>query len=273
MRANVRYWLLPGLSPVEMLAADYFNQRFSAHWHLGYAVGVVTRGAQRFRADGLAWSAGPGDVVTLNPGQVHDGEALTPGGWSVRMAYFPGPALAALLGVGEPGAFGCPVARQPALASAFLDWHDAMETEHDPVRALAATRAFAALLRPSLLPGTKAGAAEAALQAERQRLVGLADVGAAAVSALAEPRALSRFTVWRQCKSGLGIAPKPLMTHLRLIAVKRLLVEGHPVADAALACGFHDQSHLTRQFASAYGITPAQFRRVAGGAAVPAGPG
>lgn len=272
MRANVRYWLVPGLSPVEMLAADYFNQRFSPHWHMGYAVGVVTRGAQRFQADGVVWSVGPGDVTTLNPGQVHDGAALTPGGWSTRMAYFPKATLAALLGLpaepggAGPGVFTRAVAQHPALAAAFLAWHVAMEAEPDAARGVAATTAFAALLRPLLLPDA-ASAADAALAAERQRLIGLADVGAAAVAALAEQRGQSRFTAWRQCKSGLGIAPKPLMTHLRLIAVKRLLIEGQPVVEAALACGFHDQSHLTRQFASAYGITPAQFKRVVGGAA------
>ena len=34
-----------------------------------------------------------------------------------------------------------------------------------------------------------------------------------------------------------------------------------PLADVALACGFADQSHLTRTFRRLEGMTPAAFRR------------
>ena len=46
----------------------------------------------------------------------------------------------------------------------------------------------------------------------------------------------------------------------RLDRARSLLRAGHSLVDAALACGFADQSHLTRQFRSAYGLTPGRWR-------------
>jgi AraC-like DNA-binding protein len=34
-----------------------------------------------------------------------------------------------------------------------------------------------------------------------------------------------------------------------------------PLASVALECGFADQSHLTRRFKGAVGVTPAAWRR------------
>lgn len=54
--------------------------------------------------------------------------------------------------------------------------------------------------------------------------------------------------------------------HLRRVRAQRaaaLLVSTNvPIADAALACGFADQSHLTRVFRAELGLSPAAFRRL-----------
>jgi AraC-like DNA-binding protein len=37
------------------------------------------------------------------------------------------------------------------------------------------------------------------------------------------------------------------------------VISGSSLADAALAAGFADQSHMSRQFKRAYGLTPARW--------------
>lgn len=44
-------------------------------------------------------------------------------------------------------------------------------------------------------------------------------------------------------------------------ALQELASGQRPVAEVALACGFYDQSHLTRVFKAALGLTPGEFRK------------
>jgi AraC family chemosensory pili system transcriptional regulator ChpD len=48
---------------------------------------------------------------------------------------------------------------------------------------------------------------------------------------------------------------------LRTRRALALLRAGVAVGDAAHALGFADQSHLTRHFRSAYGISPGRYQR------------
>ena len=60
-----------------------------------------------------------------------------------------------------------------------------------------------------------------------------------------------------------GIAPHRYLTGRRVDRARRLLLAGERPADAAVAVGFHDQSHLTRHFRRLLGTTPAAYARSA----------
>lgn len=65
----------------------------------------------------------------------------------------------------------------------------------------------------------------------------------------------------RLVKRIFGFTPRQLITHTRLAAASRLLLESNrPVAEVAMACGFYDHSAFTRAFHSATGLTPRQYR-------------
>jgi AraC-like DNA-binding protein len=71
---------------------------------------------------------------------------------------------------------------------------------------------------------------------------------------------VSKYRLVRVCTAWFGLPPHKLHLRLRLDRSRELLRRGSAIAEAAYATGFHDQSHLTRVFASAYGVTPAVYQ-------------
>jgi len=65
-------------------------------------------------------------------------------------------------------------------------------------------------------------------------------------------------TAFRQ---GTGETPHACLLRFRVAKAKELLLGPMAIADIALACGFGDQSHLTRVFAKHTGIAPGEWRR------------
>jgi AraC-like DNA-binding protein len=64
-----------------------------------------------------------------------------------------------------------------------------------------------------------------------------------------------------------GLSPHRWIVERRIEMSKDLLTAGkrHSLADVALRCGFSDQSHFTRSFSRAAGITPGAWRRIHAG--------
>lgn len=95
------------------------------------------------------------------------------------------------------------------------------------------------------------------LQANYTRSVGLQEVADAAG---VHPTHLARvFRRHHRCTLGAWVR------RLRIEAARRQLAEGEmPLADIALAAGFADQSHFSRLFRAATGVTPTHYRRLRG---------
>jgi len=80
-----------------------------------------------------------------------------------------------------------------------------------------------------------------------------------AVDDLAGVSGLDRWTLARQFRSAFGTSPSRFRTLRQLDHVRRRLKCGGSLADAAIEAGFADQSHMSRQFKLAYGLTPARW--------------
>ena len=78
---------------------------------------------------------------------------------------------------------------------------------------------------------------------------------------LARKVGLSRFQALRAFKRRYGLPPHAYQLCVRLGQARRLLSEGATPVDVALRCGFVDQSHFSRHFKRAFGVTPAQYAR------------
>lgn len=83
---------------------------------------------------------------------------------------------------------------------------------------------------------------------------------------LARDAGVSPSHLSRAFRAAYGVSIPVFVRRLRVRRAASLLVRtDRPVADVALAAGFYDQSHLTRSFGRAMGVTPAAYRRLASG--------
>jgi AraC-like DNA-binding protein len=64
----------------------------------------------------------------------------------------------------------------------------------------------------------------------------------------------------RAFRKATGRSPHQYLLHRRIEQAKVLILEGLPLADVAVQCGFCDQSQLTRTFVGQVGTTPSRFR-------------
>ena len=85
------------------------------------------------------------------------------------------------------------------------------------------------------------------------------------VKALAERRKLTTRSVQTRFQTHLGFSAKELARFLRFKGVVARLIEQYPQppdwADLVLTGGYHDQSHLIKDFQQFLGMTPTEFIR------------
>ena len=82
------------------------------------------------------------------------------------------------------------------------------------------------------------------------------------VAQVAEACQLSRGHFSKAFKRSTGQSPHRWLVGLRVARAQALLMESaRPVSEIAQACGFADQSHLTRVFTELTGMAPATWRR------------
>lgn len=87
--------------------------------------------------------------------------------------------------------------------------------------------------------------------------------GDPSISDLAKECRLSASHFTRAFRQSCGVSPHRWLLRRRVEQAKRHLLEGElGLAQIALACGFVDQSHLTRVFTRSEGHTPAKWRRL-----------
>lgn len=70
---------------------------------------------------------------------------------------------------------------------------------------------------------------------------------------------VSQFQLLRGFSRMTGLTPHAYLVQRRLQKARKLIANGVPLADAAHAAGFADQSHMTRLFVRTYGMSPGVY--------------
>ncbi|MDQ2768382.1 MAG: AraC family transcriptional regulator [Gemmatimonadota bacterium] len=250
-------------SPFEILRGRFVRQRFSPHLHDTYAIGVMESGAARCRSRGLESTHGSGDLITIDPEQVHTGEPLSAEGWSYRMLYIPCEVMARAVDGAELPRFTNTGTPDLELSARIARVHALLEQGADPLlqeAALLATLHAICTRHAQRTSSAPALASPHAVHRVRDYLdshfaepVCLAD--------LALVGEMSAFHLIRQFRRYYGVPPHRYLDLVRVQRAKLMLQKGARISDAAFATGFSDQSHLTRQFKRVLGVTPGSYAK------------
>lgn len=255
----------PSMGIIAMELAS--NHSFPRHTHDEYGIGVMLSGAQRSWSGIGQVEALAGDVITVNPGELHDGHPIDGAIRRWRIIYFD----------------------RKVLVRRFMPEHD-RETEfispslRDPRTAALVNMLFARLsngadrlgadrlgveeLVPQLMlrlqspnvramrdfAGHSAPVAKARARIEDDPASGIT------LSELAALSGVSRYQVVRSFAREVGTTPYAYVIQCRVQLAQKMLLDGETVAGAAQKAGFADQSHMTRAFVRQFGITPGRYR-------------
>lgn len=261
-----RYWHAPGVPAMDLLQADFTTHDYAPHVHDSLVVAVTEVGGSEFKSRGRTHIAHSRALLVFNPSEPHSGRMGGSPRWRYRSFYLARPAIEDLLGTlgaDRPGYFTSNVVPDQDLVTRFLALHRALDAEpHDAVfQREVLVRAFGDLLRrhgqaARRIPGAPGDAAALApaLELVHERYADsltLEDMGRAA--------GLTPFQLIVAFRRRFGLTPHAYLTQWRLRAALRRLQAGQCVVEAALACGFYDQSALNKHFKRTFGMTPLQY--------------
>lgn len=257
----------PAFGDLELLHATYVTHSFAPHMHESFALGVIEHGTETFSYRKATHFASAGEIVLINPGEMHTGSAAFEQGWTYRMLY---PSASLLQhAVSEIVGRQCdipffiePVVSDPTMANqikklhmVFEDVTSKLERESQLLWTLAQLIVRHADTRPVPNIATKEYGSVQRVRAY------IEDYYAENMSLeqLARLAKLSPFHLLRTFRDIVGLPPHAYLTHIRVMQAKQLLRIGVPLVDVALLVGFADQSHFTKHFKRIVGVSPGLY--------------
>ena len=267
MRETREFWHHRHFHDLALLKARFTQHRYQLHTHPTYVIALITAGCERVRIGNQSVIAPAGSVIVVNPEEWHDGEAGADAGWAYRTFY---PSVALLTAIaGELGQHRPPLFPHPVIEDRELA--RAMAVAHEGSTSADATGAEASMLVALRLLILRYGNAYARSEpidgaGSRRRFLHYERVIEDNLTSdldlrrLAQAGDVTRFQVIRDFRRVAGVTPATFIRNRKLRRATVLIEQGASLADAAFDAGFSDQSHLSRWFRAAHGITPGMFK-------------
>ncbi|MEO0540489.1 MAG: AraC family transcriptional regulator [Cyanobacteria bacterium P01_A01_bin.105] len=268
-KSQVKFWRIPALDQLEVLRGQGICHSFGRHLHGEFGLGVVEQGQLAYQTRTAETVLLPGEIVVINPGQVHWGGAVEARCYSYRIIY-PSAALMARAmgdetGISQAEGAGFPYFLNGKvcdrnLAARLL--HLTTVLEHDPMTLVQESYLVAVLSDLMTRHGTLTHRFSHSPSVQRVRDYIQAfyaqNLSLSELAALVEMKPLRLL---RSFRKEIGLPPHAYLLQVRIEQAKRQLLAGDAIATVALDTGFADQSHFTRHFKRSVGVTPGQYGR------------
>lgn len=251
------------MAGVDAIVAES-SHSFPRHMHDQYGIGLIDRGSQKSASGRGPVEAVAGDVITVNPGEVHDGSPIGDHGRAWRMLYFDPAIIAGAMrdiceGRGSTFEITEPVVQDRRIAGLFARLFQGLTDDgtgdttglrRDEILLILLAR-IRGVAVPDFAVPRAIGIARDYIDSDPVAPVSLSD--------LAQVTGLSRFQVVRGFARATGMTAHAYVMQRRLQLSRRHIAGGMALAEAALAGGFADQSHMTRLFVRSYGLSPGKY--------------
>ena len=253
----------PGLERIE---AHFTGHAYDTHRHDTYALGYTIHGAHSFDYRGAKAKSIRGNVIVLYPDERHDGSAASKQGFRYRMLYLE-PRL--IRNATADWTKALPFAQEPVLRNSRLmtvlrSGLDDLDRCLEPLEVDRLVLGIAeVLVTLDSSAKTKFDSSRCRFAVERAReFLDAHHDRTVRSEELEAASGLDRYSLARHFRQLLGTSPYRYLVMRRMEHARSMMRRGHSLVDAANISGFADQSHMTRQFKSAYGISPGAWRSI-----------
>ena len=266
---------------VELFEARLVKHRFSRHFHDTYTIGLNEGGLGQCLHGSNRHHHRPGMFTCINPGEVHTGEAVSESGWKFRNLYISqAVARYSLSELGYPTNRALPCFPQISVEDvpaqrlfnrlfAVLEKSEDFSTElsessleQQSLLLHFFSRFFAKHTRlPDI--GSRGRSVETQPIVKVRAYIEARCTDNFSIQDLAELVNLNPYYLIRCFREQVGTSPHQYKLHWQLQRAKRAVLKADAsIAAVAADCGFYDQSHLTRIFKRALGVSPGRYREV-----------
>ncbi|MGB7494327.1 MAG: AraC family transcriptional regulator [Candidatus Acidiferrum sp.] len=259
---TTRSWTLPEIPHLECFRVVKFVHEYPRHSHETWSIGVVDEGTGGIWYRGSNQRGGAGEIIAINPGEVHTGYPLQKDGISYSMLYLGDELIKHIL----PGIRGTPMfpgvgIQDPVLASRLRGVCRALE--HGGPCLAAETQLVTDLRRLFLwharIQTDQSTAREPRRVAQIQEYLRANVRRNVSLTELANLTGLSKSYLIRSFRRFVGMPPYEWNLQLRIEEARKSLRKGISISDLAVELGFADQSHFHRRFKCVTGMTPAAY--------------
>ncbi|WP_163392715.1 AraC family transcriptional regulator [Enterovibrio norvegicus] len=246
---------------VELRVANQSAACYEAHSHDEFSFGIIQQGSANYKNRQTTHAIGKGDVVTINPADVHSCNPNV-GTWSYNMLFVDtlkmGDVQRDVLqsDAHDYTPFIYDLERSPDIQQRFRALFEALKSDTSVLQAQVCFYDFIEhILGKQQQDSLRAMMSQPPLVRIRERL--LDDIEHThQLDELAQEAGMSRYQLLRAFKHQFGLPPHAYLMDEKIKRAKIMLKSGDDISDVALKLGFSDQAHFQRQFKKKLAVTP-----------------
>ncbi|MGF1754204.1 AraC family transcriptional regulator [Vibrio makurazakiensis] len=253
------------LPQIEIRVANKSNACYDAHSHDEFSFGIIESGCAAYTNLGSNHAIGKGDIVTINPADVHSCNPES-GEWSYKMLFVDslwlGDIQQQVLGRKDSDyyAFQYDFERHPKIRRYFQELYQSLMNGSTSLAAeYHLYRFIEHSFQRDVMSSSKVSRNLPNLIKIREKLLDNV-ANNLTMTELSDEIGVSQYHLIRSFKQYYGLSPHAYLLDERIKRAKQMLKKGSTIVDTSQSLGFSDQAHFQRNFKKRMAVTPRVYQ-------------